>query len=155
MGKVHVLDGELSFTPAGFADYGHGRDVQVIRNVSGCLELEDIAGCNFSDVQALRVSARASGVSPGQGRISLKASSDLREFFRPASDEAPLVRLELTGRRISSRAVGAFLNLPLRSDTGRVGGKIFLVFKAGQNLPEMEGDVTLDGVTLKFHPNPS
>jgi len=72
----------------------------------------------------------------------------------PAVPSRPLVTVAIDAAGVATRDVATALNLPFRSDAGRVTARLTAAFRQPASAPpELHGDAAVSGVALRFHPD--
>jgi TamB, inner membrane protein subunit of TAM complex len=162
LGRVTVKKGEVLLEPAELPIYGQGPELIEIRNVSAELAVSNALTTSNSSardynapmVEGIAI-ASLKGYPRGGGDLHVDAKCELAALQRLQPGDK-IVDVNVRGSGIRASQIAAFLNLPFRAEEGKCNGDVALQFThlPDSQVPEMHGMAMLEGVSLRFHPDP-
>lgn len=144
-------------------DYGHGGEMVEVQDVSASASFPEVNMLGSSPWSATGRSfdldgsfdAHVQGAPVGGGVIDIRAHANAQELLNihPGSE---ICVLHVRGEEIRAPKIAAFLSLPFRANDGKCRGDVKIEFTYGTEtlIPDMHGEAELDGVALRFHPDP-
>lgn len=157
-GFLFIRSSHVVLQPAAFQDYGHGDEPVHIKNVSGRISFPDFA-IDQSRVNPLvmrgdfHAIAKGTPVDGGSIAVQCRLNGDTMLDLRP---DDVMVNLHVSGSSVRASPIASFLSLPFRADEGRCTADVDMdfLYKSDSLVPIMRGEVLLDSVGLRFHPDP-
>jgi TamB, inner membrane protein subunit of TAM complex len=153
LGRIALLKSNITFLPAKIPGvYTHGADAVEIGDASA--ELTVVHEVSEGNGTLAQVSAR--GFPEGGGKVEVSSSIDFAALEKLLPGD-PLLSMRIKGSGVQSRRVASFLNLPFRSDHGFCDADLEVRFRheVDEMVPEMFGTAKMDGVSMRFHPDPT
>lgn len=157
-GKLSIQNAYLRFIPADFLEYGHGSEIVDIANAHGTATFPQIVDSQRENLPfelSGEFEASVRGTPVEGGTISLDCFVNGNTLFSLQPEDVA-VTLRVAGEDVRAARVASFLSLPFRADQGRCAAKISMdfLYKSSSLVPIMSGEAALDGVALRFHPDP-
>lgn len=158
-GTLSVRNTTVLLQPAKFLDYGHGDEVVEIGHTNAHVTFPRLKvapqGSRLPFDMDGVFRAEAKGFTLGGGSIAAECTMD-GDILPSLKPEDPFVNLHVKGNAVEARRVASFLSLPFRADHGFCAADISMdfLYNSSSLVPIMSGEAILQGVGLRFHPDP-
>lgn len=158
-GTLSIRNSTVFLQPAKFLDYGHGDEIVKIDHTSARMTFPQFKVAShgsrlpFEMNGDFRTEAKGSPLGGGSIEVECTLNGNILSSLKP---EDPFVSLHVKGNAVEARRVASFLSLPFRADQGLCAADINMdfLYKSSSLVPIMSGEVMLQGVGLRFHPDP-
>eukprot|EP00177_Eucheuma_denticulatum_P007841 GFKZ01014277.1.p1 GENE.GFKZ01014277.1~~GFKZ01014277.1.p1 ORF type:complete len:2034 (+),score=303.86 GFKZ01014277.1:303-6404(+) len=155
-GTVVLRSADVYLCPADFLDYGHRDEVVQVEDANAEMTFPVFSFEEGGDLKMdgeFRATVNGAPVDGGVIAVECEMSGNKLATVKP---EEPIVGLRVFGEGVQARRVASFLSLPFRADEGVCGADISMEFlyRSKSLVPLMRGEAKLEGVGLRFHPDP-
>lgn len=158
-GTLSVRNTTVFLQPANFLDYGHGDEIVEVNRVNAEMTFPKLTVNPRGSQLPLEMDgdfqARTKGLPVGGGSVEVECSLN-GNTLPSLKPEDPVINLRVRGDGVEARRIASFLSLPFRADHGSCAADISMdfLYKSSSLVPIMSGEAMLQGVGLRFHPDP-